>query len=94
MKKLLDDSEIEIFYFRVNSWHAKQIEQHKAALPVEEFKIARKALNEVLKRARTCYYNKDSAIEAVYNETVWFVLPWKVLLWYSFNKADKSKCQT
>lgn len=89
MKKL-SQSEIEILYFRVNSWHAKQIEQHKALLPKEEYNLARNALNAIKRRAKKCYEEEDSDIEAVFKETTWFVLPWKVLLWYSFNKTDKS----
>ncbi len=78
--------DIDNAHSKIRSWYDNQIATHKAALPEEEFQIARKALMAFMKKATLAANQEDPVILQYWKETYWFLLPWRVTLWYSVNK--------
>lgn len=98
LKKILtvqEENEIEDVYYRIYYWYAEELDSHRQALPTEEFSIAKAALDLFLKEARVCRNLKDlHGIKEQYKKIIWFMLPWRVTMWYSFMKKDKKNKET
>ncbi len=77
---------VNTFYIRIERWYDSMLEKCREELPDEEYKIAKASLDKFLKVARVLRTDCDMAIEQHWAQTVWFVLPWRVLLWYSVMK--------
>jgi hypothetical protein len=89
IKKILtveEERELEIAYLNIRHWYGEQLAKHKAELPEAEYKIARQALKTFMAQVKDAYETQDPAVFAYWKQTIWFMLPWPVLLWYSFNK--------
>jgi len=86
---MTQDEEIFALHHKLRTWHAEIAKRYQKELPWHLFKDVKEKLDGILKQANQCHRYSDLVkLKRVQEQTVFFVVPWSVLLWYAEKKKN------